>query len=359
MTRWEVFRLLCDCLAPALSRRRPRIPEASVPWALVVEAAGDHMIAPALGWCLRDEERVPGDVRTCFATLLELNRRRNDIILEALRQAVASLNAAGVTPMLLKGAAALADDLYPDAGMRVVGDIDLLVPASRLADADAALHAAGFTGRSARESFDADPHHLPLRVHADLQVGVELHKLPVPRVYGALMDVETCLDRARRFDWQQLRVLIPTPTDRVAHCIVHGQIVDGHYWRGVPRLRQLFELALLLRRHGPAADAAELDRRFRCAGYEAVLSETFALSEALLERPGAESRSARAARAMRRARGAVERPGTRRWIVYWRLVARNSRRVAANPGFLLRALRPSFWALELAGIRRRIRVPRW
>src|SRR5262245_63692801 len=127
MARWEVFRLLCASLAPALSAQRPTIPRASVLWPLVVEAADDHLVGPAVGWCIGADERVPTDVRACFETLLDLNRRRNQIMLQALDGALASLNAAGITPMVLKGGAALVEDLYPDPGMRIVGDLDLLV----------------------------------------------------------------------------------------------------------------------------------------------------------------------------------------------------------------------------------------
>src|SRR6185436_1595897 len=113
----------------------------------------------------------PPEVRGCLETLLELNGRRNRLMLQALEGAVASLNGAAIAPVLLKGAAALAEDLYPDPGMRIVGDLDLLVREAEVDGAVAALEKAGFGVGTARQSFDADPHHLPLRVHAESRVG--------------------------------------------------------------------------------------------------------------------------------------------------------------------------------------------
>src|SRR5262245_1924039 len=159
MTRWEVFQLLAECLRPAVSSTRPRIPSVSIPWELVVEASSDHLVSPALGWCLRNDDRVPAEVFTCFETLLELNRRRNSVVLDGLEQALTSLNSAGITPMLLKGTATLADDLYPDSGMRVLGDIDLLIPKPSLREGVDALQQAGFTGGTGRSQFDLEHHH--------------------------------------------------------------------------------------------------------------------------------------------------------------------------------------------------------
>ena len=146
----------------------------------------------------------------------------------------------------------------------------------------------------------------------------------------------------------------------MTHNIVHGQIVDVHYWRGVPRLRQLLELASLRIRDCETLDEDAVEQRFADAGYGRVAAETIALSRTLLEQREEEWRSDRTTeRAMRRAQRAIEQPDSQRWQVYRRLLVRNSRRVVENPRFVLQALRPSFWALEYQGIRRRLRVPQW
>jgi hypothetical protein len=359
MTRWDVFQLLAECLRPAVSSARPRIPDAPVPWEFLVEASGEHLVSPALGWCLQRDDRVPAEVSTCFETLLDLNRRRNTIILDGLEDALTALNSAGVTPVLLKGTAALADELYPDPGMRVMGDIDLLIPEMALRRAFDALDAAGFTGRTGRSQFDIEHHHLPLQVHSVSRVGIELHKLPVPRELHTLVDVSRCLRNAVSFEWRGLRMRMASPTDRVAHNVTHGQIIDGHYLRGVPRLRQLLELAALRARYRTEIDVDDLGHRFSRAGYSKVLSDTLLWSEALLERPDGWCWAEEHHRALDRLRSAVAHPQRQRWGVYRRLLARNARRLVQNPGFLFNVFNVRFWSLEFEGIRRRLGVIRW
>jgi hypothetical protein len=330
-----------------------------VPWASVIEAADDHLVAPTLGWCLRGDDRVPPDVRACLETLLDLNGRRNRLMLQALEVAVASLNAAGIAPLLLKGAAGLAEDLYPDPGMRIVGDLDLLVREAEVDGAVAALETAGFGVDTARQLIGADHHHLPPRVHAEWRVGVDLHTRPAPRSLDGLLDAERYVGDAHPRDWRGHQVLVPGPTDWLVHNIAHGQIVDGHYWLGIPRLRQLLDLALLRARHAGAIDMVGVEERFRKAGYGKVLAATVRLVVFLLEGGELAAGSADDARAVARVRRTVERPAVQRWRVYRRYLVGNARRLIDEPSLVLRPLRPSFWAPGLAGIRRRARVTRW
>lgn len=355
MTRWDTFRLVAECLRPALGPVRPSIPSAPIAWEQVVEASSEHLVAPTLGWALRDDSRVPTDVFTCLEALLELNRSRNALMLDGLQQAIESLNRVGITPVLLKGAAALVDGLFPDPGMRVVGDIDLLVPEAALIEGAAALNAAGFVRVSPRVQFDADAHHLPARIHPETGISVELHKMPVPAPFRSLVDAGRCLDDARAVRWRGLDARIPSATDRVAHTVTHGQIVDEHYWRGIPRLRHLLELAALRTRHGSEVVWSDLERRFSDAGFGAVLADTLAMSEELLERPGSRLGSP----TLRRLEATVNQPDRQRWTIYRRALRRNARRLVQNPRFALHALSTRFWRSEFKGIARRLQTTRW
>jgi hypothetical protein len=359
MTRWEVFRFVGNRLAAGLVAREAQPPAPDMPWPLVVEAADRHMVAAALGWCLTGDQSIPADVRQCFQALLELNRRRNDVIHQALEAAVGSLNAAGIVPMLLKGAAALAEPLYPDHGMRVVGDLDLLVSRLQVPDAEAALARAGFALDAPPESFDRDPHHRPPLVHADLRVRVDLHTRPMPDALHAAIEAAQMLSAGRVIAWRAGRVLLPDPADWVVHTILHGQIVDGHYWRGIPRLRQVLEVALLTEKHPEVPARIGTDPRWRGTFHGRVLTETLLLTDVLLGRRETDTLDARETTVLERLRRAVERPGRRRWSVYGQFLMRNARRAIEQPRFLMRPLRPSFWARYGATIRKGSQMGRW
>jgi len=330
-----------------------------MPWPLVVEAADHHLVAPALGWCVRGEECIPVDVRQCFETLLDLNRRRNVIIERALEAAVGSLNDAGITPMLLKGAATLAEDLYPDPGIRVVGDLDLLVRERDAEAADAALERAGFRLEAPLPNFDRDPHHLPPRVHTVLRVSLDLHTRPVVSAIRTLLDASQVLDNGRPRTWRGRALLLPDPAHWMIHTIAHSQITDGHYWRGIPRLRQILALGALAHRYPKALNRALTHDGLAHTRYRKIFAETMLLTDVLLEGKPAAMLSESAARVVERTRMAVEHPAARRWSVYRQFVARNARRLIEQPRFIMRPLRPSFWVRYGARVRRRAQIERW
>jgi hypothetical protein len=79
--------------------------------------------------------------------------------------------------------------------------------------------------------------------------------------------------------------LLPGIDWRIAHNIVHAQIVDRRYRAARPSLRQLLDLAVLRRRHGTAIDWNWQSRHFARFGFAAVLRDNLALAEALLDEP--------------------------------------------------------------------------
>jgi len=74
-----------------------------------------------------------------YAASLVISLRRQAVLAEVL----AALRAAGVRAALIKGCA-LSGTIYPDPATRPMLDLDLLVPAPRMADAARALYGIGF-----------------------------------------------------------------------------------------------------------------------------------------------------------------------------------------------------------------------
>jgi Uncharacterised nucleotidyltransferase len=78
---------------------------------------------------------VPREIRDYLDAVLTLNGQRNALLLEALSRIVAALNVIDIEPVLMKGCARLVEGEYPQPNMRFLGDLDILVPANRAADA--------------------------------------------------------------------------------------------------------------------------------------------------------------------------------------------------------------------------------
>jgi hypothetical protein len=203
---------------------RPRAPAA---WDRVVLVARWHRLAPLLWAHLRDagtEVDVPAAV---VAELREDARRstaRSVMLQFELDRILALLEAEGIPAMLLKGAALVDSRVYPDPGMRVMSDLDLLVPEPQLPAAHALVaERLGYEVHGARlDRDDADRlarwHHHYQLVRGGGTVIVELHqRLFIDRPDA---DLDGLWSRARSGDASPARRL-PSPEDLALHVAVH------------------------------------------------------------------------------------------------------------------------------------------
>ena len=104
-----------------------------------VEALVRQELGPALYYRLRE--------RGCMSSLSEeeqhslrhafdCNAIRNLVLETHLHYIVRAFNRRGIPVMLLKGAVGFFEPLYPSAAIRVMGDLDVLVPTSQLETAE-------------------------------------------------------------------------------------------------------------------------------------------------------------------------------------------------------------------------------
>jgi hypothetical protein len=274
VSRWVNFQLLAGLLRGVLDRETPEPPHDIATWQTLFAAASSHMVTPALAWSLRGRTDLPEDVSDYLDAVLYLNRERNQLIVEALGLALEALAAADIRPVLLKGAGMITQDFYPDPGIRVVGDLDLLVGEAQLPRASAALTKAGFLGDPNSLAKGPAHHHAPVQVHIQTGVGVELHRRVLHKKGLGLIGTEQFMADSELVTALGRPALLPTVTDRVIHSIAHAQIVDGHHHHGVPHLRQLLDLELLIARHGPDIQWGDVEDRFAVAGRGQVVVDT-------------------------------------------------------------------------------------
>jgi hypothetical protein len=247
----------------------------------LVTLAGHHFVTPALALALRGNTTVPGDVGEYLEAALYLSRDRNERLLGALETAARVLVAHGIAAVLLKGAANLADGLYPDPAMRI-----------------------------------------------------ELHRAVMEAPYGRLLDPERVRRSALPLLFRGQPLALPTPTHRVLHNIVHDQLVDGAYGRRTASLRQLLDLSLLCRRYDASIDWDELEASFaarqaRVLRYDLGLARLFGASPPIGSLP----------LSLRRLRTGVEKP---RSFVRLRL-RRKILRVVHRPAVMINLLVPATW----------------
>ena len=208
---------------------------AAADWPEIATMASDHRVEPLLSWQTERSDWIMPEA--VAATWREARRTAALAALaqqSALRLALAKLGEAGIAAVALKGVA-LAWRHYPEAALRPMRDIDLLVPEARAIEASRILAAAGFIPETddpatLRQAL-ADDHQLPAQHHPGLRVTIELHHRlcdpPQRRGYRVpQIDPAGVLARAITVDCGGTMVSCPSPQDLAAHLIIHA--LYGH-----------------------------------------------------------------------------------------------------------------------------------
>jgi hypothetical protein len=152
-------------------------------WDLLDKLAVDEGVAAMAYYLLRSDPDINRllafDTQT-YQALAEreaINAVRNAVLLRHLDSVLKVLNAQAIPVVLLKGAD-LARSLYPEPSLRVMTDLDLLVPQVRFKEALALVNALGYHEYLPEASPGLDhllSHHAHLRKDSRIPTLLELH----------------------------------------------------------------------------------------------------------------------------------------------------------------------------------------
>ncbi|WP_176599085.1 nucleotidyltransferase family protein [Sphingobium aromaticivastans] len=217
-------------------------PPVNVDWAGVIAAANQTLTTGTLAQRQRISGSIalPEDVRSFLAAVqaraLERDRRMRD----QLAEAVTCLNRVDIMPMLIKGAALLAMPGVDSRG-RLLSDLDLIVPASALAYAGEALVTIGYV----QQTGSSDPTVAHIFARSCDAGTIDLHcrlKTSRPRFDFARL-AANCV----RVGVGSGEALLPSPTAQALILILHDQLKDRDYWRGLVDLRHVLDIVALAR----------------------------------------------------------------------------------------------------------------
>lgn len=286
----HLLRLLGHCLRPQgpPPETVERLRAHDVPWPQVVRAASLHLVSPGLAWSLEKAGLCPHlepDLRAYFRAVLTLNRERNARLRDELLEVSGWLAAEGGEPVVLKGGACLVDGPFPDLGLRLLADLDVLVADDRLGACVQALEGRGYRVLSPGRRRSGQAHHHPRLAAPGRLGGVELHRLVLPRPHSALLRADELAAAARPALSGEAWPKVPSPAHRAAHGLLHAALAHQGHAAGFYRLRELQESVFLRAAHGDALDWDELSRRLDVLGKPAVLQRFFGLTHAWLGVP--------------------------------------------------------------------------
>ena len=249
-------------------------------WEAIIALASNHLVLPSIAVHLPDDiaaRAIDPQLHGFFKEIRDGNTKRNRDLLHQVDHICALANSLGIRPILLKGAAHLAEDVYGDLGARYMLDIDILVDRDERDRLQQAMEARGYAAlvpksqgpNSAGMSFWDDHHHAPPMLDPDEEFVVEVHSDTLTEG-GEMLDLDyrglsgRALDRER----DAVHFRVPCIEDRVVHCIAHHQLGHNERFIGTIEMRDLLDLHFLTVR-GPCSDEqwADVLQRFDRAGH--------------------------------------------------------------------------------------------
>jgi hypothetical protein len=225
-------------------------------WELIVRHAQAEGVASLLYWKLIQSEKVhlvPDVLRDSLRALYYSLRMNNGELVKESNALAGRFARAGIPVIALKGIC-FALTIYPDPALRPMGDIDLLVPASRFHDAMQIAKGAGYI-ELVPEAFpgtdDLLSHAIGLQKQTSPFTVLELHSSLVAQkgfAYAVPMDwFWTQTEAMPRVE----NLLMLTPTAQVLYASAHAMLQHGA--RDVS-LRWFYDIDCLIRTYAKRMD---------------------------------------------------------------------------------------------------------
>lgn len=236
-----------------------------------------NLLATAVWPALDDETRARYAAELeGFAVAHALNTDRNAELRAQLERVVVRFNAAGIEPIVLKGAAHVATDLWPTPGSRLISDIDLLIDADEIDHAFSVLEdyaGAGTQDRGHPEIIALHKHMLPV-IGAGGPAVVELHHTVLAGAAARLAPFDVLRGRAHSIGLGHGHAWILSPTDRVLTAMLHGLAGSGSYIVPTLHMRDMLDIHFLDATYGTDIEWRGLQDHMTSNGWAVALEIT-------------------------------------------------------------------------------------
>lgn len=193
----------------------------------------DYLVSAGLGPAARDacvqaDQAVPETLASANLTARVICNQMRRATVDLLRCA----NEAGLEPILLKGIS-IADELYRQPHTRIMGDVDVLLPAPEARRLHERLLTRGFAAldEEVAATTTADHHHLPELRQEATGVPIEIHTGLISRTrYAAdpLLQPSVFFEAVRDASFDGLRCRRFSLEYQIVHTLMHWAI--DHKW---------------------------------------------------------------------------------------------------------------------------------
>ncbi|MCR4267846.1 nucleotidyltransferase family protein [Nitratireductor sp. ZSWI3] len=203
------------------------------------------------------------------------NEARNRLLERQLADMLGTLNAAGIVPLLLTGAAALAE--APSTVSRMVPDLDIMLAPDEIGRGQRALTVAGYVPWE-----EASRRHTAAKLVKRPHIGlVHIHRHPPD--LARVMSAEDMMRDAREIAFASHRARLPSSTDRLCYLIGHDMLEEHGLYCGEINLRHLLDAVEFMQSRSVDHDLVHRRfsagmRRLACTLYEENLRRLFGMT---------------------------------------------------------------------------------
>ena len=202
-------------------------------WERLVHKAHVEGVAPLLYWTLSKSgnlSNLPEEKGNFLKALYANTWLQNQQIFEELKILAWRFHQADIPIVVIKGVC-YALTIYPDIGLRPMGDIDLLVPESKLIEASVLAQSLGYVETIP----DASPgltdllnHEIFLYKKETFPIAVEIHRsLVADRTYSYAVPVDWFWEQTAPMGKHFENLLILTPTAQLLYAAGHAMLQHG------------------------------------------------------------------------------------------------------------------------------------
>lgn len=213
-----------------------------VDWESIVKISTAHFVFPALYCNLKKANflhYLPEELVNYMIHITDLNRERNQEIIEQAKEINDLLLANNITPIFLKGTGNLLEGLYDDIAERMVGDIDFIVSQENFKKSIAILKHENYV---AKEEVYMDFHwHYPKMVKKNRIAAIEIHNKVLKKPYTQYLDYETLKKGTITFN----NCNVASYENQFFITILQKQINDNLYYSKTIALRNVYDSFLI------------------------------------------------------------------------------------------------------------------
>jgi len=261
----ESLYFIAKCLTISLEEKNrqeieKQLKSTSIDWDAVVKVSTAHYVFPALYCNLKRADflkYLPQELVSYMQYITDLNRERNQQILQQAQELNSLLLANNLRPIFLKGTGNLLSGIYEDTAERMVGDIDFILSKEDYPKGITILREFGYSEVEKKEYYSpVDKRHYRRLQKENNIAAIEIHKELLIEKYQNEFNYSFVAEDSQVING----VTCLSYTNKLNLSIIANQINDdGFFYKSIP-LRNAYDVFLLSKKTNAKDAVHTLDK---------------------------------------------------------------------------------------------------